>query len=80
LAEIADEPRMDLDFSMSALFAGMFVSTLGTGIFIYGKKAAKFLPLTAGGAMCIYPLFIYSPLVLWSLTGALCLLLFLTRE
>jgi hypothetical protein len=69
-----------MDFSMSALFAGMMVSAIGTGIFIYGKKAAKFMPLVAGGAMCIYPLFIYSSIVLWSITSALCLLLYLTRE
>jgi hypothetical protein len=69
-----------MDFSMSALFAGMMVSAIGTGIFIYGKKAAKFMPLVAGGAMCIYPLFIYSSIVLWSITSALCLLLYLTRD
>jgi hypothetical protein len=69
-----------MDFSMSALFAGMMVSAIGTGIFIYGKKAAKFIPLIAGGAMCIYPLFIYSAAVLWGLTGAICVLLYLPRE
>lgn len=69
-----------MDFSASALLAGLFVSALGAGIFIYGKKTAKFMPLAAGGAMCIYPLFIYSALMLWSITGVLCVLLYLTRE
>ncbi len=69
-----------MDFSLSSILAGMFVSSLGAGIFLYGKKAAKFFPLLAGGAMCIYPLFIYSPAVLWSLTALVCVALYLLRE
>jgi hypothetical protein len=78
MGEVADGGFMD--FSISALFAGMMVSAMGTAIFIYGKKAAKFMPLVAGGAMCVYPLFIYSAVALWGITGAICVLLYVTRE
>ena len=69
-----------MDFSASSLLTGLLVSSLGAGIFLYGKSTAKFLPLAVGGAMSLYPFFIYSPWLLWSITAALCVVLYVGRE
>ncbi|HUO09203.1 MAG TPA: hypothetical protein VM008_12930 [Phycisphaerae bacterium] len=69
-----------MDFSASSLLAGLLVSSLGAGIFLYGKSTTKFLPMAVGGAMSLYPFFITAPWLLYSLTGALCALLYVARE
>ncbi len=58
----------------------MLVSTLGFSIFLYGKNVQRFWPLIIGLAMMTYPWFIYSATILWSLTAALCIVLYLARE
>jgi hypothetical protein len=74
----ADKTPMDL--SASTLLTGLLISSLGAGIFLYGKANAKFLPMIAGGAMCLYPFFISSPWLLWTITAGLCALLYIARE
>jgi len=37
-----------VDFSASGLFASLFVSTIGMGLFMYGKKLRR-LPQMGGG-------------------------------
>jgi hypothetical protein len=69
-----------MNFSATSLLSGLFVSSLGAGIFLYGKSTAKFIPLIAGILMCIYPFFISSVPLLWLVTIALCVLLYVTRE
>ena len=53
------------------MFAGLLVSTIGGGLFMYGKKASRMIPLIAGLAMCLYPFVVTNPWVLWGITGAL---------
>jgi len=69
-----------MDFSTSSLIAGLVVSSLGAGIFLYGKATSKFLPLAVGAAMSLYPFFIYSPWLLWTITALLCVVLYIGRE
>jgi hypothetical protein len=45
------------------LLLSMFYSTIGLGMFIYGKKALRFVPLIAGLLLMILPYFISS--LLW---------------
>jgi len=53
------------------LFAGFLVSTVGFGLFLYGKKQARIPQLVAGIAMMVYPGFIASPMIILALGGAL---------
>ena len=45
------------------LLLSMFYSTVGLGMFIYGKKAVRFVPLIAGLLLMVLPYFITS--LLW---------------
>ena len=66
-----------MDLSAGSLFASLFVSTVGFGLFLYGKKATRVPQLAVGLAMMVYPYFVVS--AAWSLGifGALCAGLFL---
>jgi hypothetical protein len=69
-----------MNWTASGLLSGLFVSCLGAGFFLYGKATAKLFPLIAGILMSIYPFFISSVPLLWTVTGVLCVLLYLLRE
>jgi hypothetical protein len=45
------------------LLLSMLYSTVGLGMFMYGKKAVRFVPLIAGLALMIVPFVITS--ILW---------------
>ncbi|HVS73715.1 MAG TPA: amino acid transport protein [Phycisphaerae bacterium] len=69
-----------MNFSATWLLSGLFISCLGLGIFRYGKVTAQFTPIFAGIAMLVYPYVIYSVPLLWLITAAICVLLYLMRE
>jgi len=46
-----------MDLSASTLIAGMLISSLGFGLFLYGKKQTRFPQLVTGLVMMIYPCF-----------------------
>ena len=52
-----------MDLSASSLVAGLLVSGVGTGLFLYGKKQGRIPQLLAGVALMVYPMFI--PSALW---------------
>ncbi|MGC4032855.1 MAG: hypothetical protein QM754_14195 [Tepidisphaeraceae bacterium] len=56
----------------SWLLLSMFYSTVGLGMFIYGKKAVRFVPLLAGIALMVVPMFIDS--LLWMTAASLALM------
>lgn len=58
-----------MDLSAGTLFAGMVVSTLGMGLFIYGKRESRFPQLVAGMAMMAFPMFVSGALPILG-TGA----------
>ncbi len=68
-----------MDFSFSAIFSGLVISSIGGGLFIYGKRAEKYLHLLVGLSMCVYPILISNLLILWPLTVALIALLYIFR-
>ena len=45
------------------LLLSMVYSTVGLGMFMYGKKAVRFVPLIAGIALMVIPYFVDS--LLW---------------
>ena len=55
---------------MNSFIFGILAGAVGAGYFIYGKRQSKFVPMTAGILLCVYPYFTDS--VLWlSIIGAL---------
>jgi hypothetical protein len=51
--------------SPASLAIGILTGAIGLAYFIYGKRQARFAPLLAGLALCVYPYFVDS--VPWSL-------------
>ncbi len=58
------------NMSTGSLISGLVVGSIGTAMFIYGKKQQKFASLGGGILLCVIPMFITSALLLWGLTGA----------
>jgi len=51
-----------VNLSPDWLIASFFVSTIGFGLFLYGKKQTRIPQLLTGLALMIYPSFVASPL------------------
>ena len=47
-----------MNFTPGYLFASMFVSTIGFGLFIYGKKQERIPQLAAGVVLAVFPMFV----------------------
>jgi hypothetical protein len=62
--------RMDID--ANSLLAGLFVSSIGFVLFMYGRKMNRVPHLGAGLILLVYPYFV--PGALWILAIAACLL------
>jgi len=62
---------MDMDFSAGWLFATLLVSSVGMGLFLYGKKQARTPQLFAGLVLMIYPGFISSAAAMLAIGAAL---------
>ena len=52
------------------LISGLFIGMVGVALFIYGKKQANLRCLAAGAALCIYPYFVTSLLLMWLIAAA----------
>lgn len=50
-----------MDFSTGWVFASLLVSTVGFGLFIYGKKQLRIPQLVSGILLMTYPAFLASP-------------------
>lgn len=61
---------MDVDGNW--LLLSMVYSTIGLGMFMYGKKAVRFVPLIAGIALMIVPFFVTS--LLWMSVASVALM------
>lgn len=59
---------MDLNHP-GVLFSGLFIGLLGMVIFMHGKRESKPSCLLAGAALCIFPYFVSSLLLMWAITG-----------
>ena len=71
LATRSDLQAMGFEMSAGWLMAGMIVSTVGMGLFLYGKKQLRMPQLFMGIVMMVYPAFVASPLLILVLCGAL---------
>ena len=67
-----------MELSGATLLASLVVSTIGFGLFLYGKKQLRFPQLIVGLVMMIYPYFVASPVATWGIGGALVLALVAT--
>lgn len=61
---------MDLSHP-GALFSGLILGVIGSGMALYGKKQASPAPLIGGLALCVLPCLVASVLAMW-LLGGLC--------
>ncbi|HEY2409419.1 MAG TPA: hypothetical protein VGI10_25610 [Polyangiaceae bacterium] len=61
----------------NALIAGFFISTVGFGFFLYGKKQARAPQLAVGLLLMIYPYFVSNVLLMLAIGGCLLGLLWL---
>ena len=57
---------------MDALIASIFLGIIGSGYFMYGKKAHNPVPLVSGVLLCVFPYFIDS--FLWTMVIGVALL------
>ncbi len=72
---------MDFDLpSPGVLFAALLFSVIGLAAFMYGKKQARFSPMTIGVALMVYPYFVSRAWLLWGIGVALCAALYVFRE
>jgi len=47
-----------MDLSAGSMFAALLMSSLGFGLFIYGKKQLRVPHLVVGVALMVYPYFV----------------------
>jgi len=47
-----------MDFSANSMMASLIVSTVGLGLFRYGKKQERAPQMYGGMAMMVYPMFV----------------------
>ena len=55
----------------NSLLVSFLFGTLGMGMFMYGKKAARVVPLAAGAGLMVVPYFITHILIMIVICGAL---------
>ncbi len=55
---------MGIEFTPGWMMASMVISTVGFGLFMYGKKQRRVPQLIAGMALMIYPAFVPETLLL----------------
>ena len=62
-----------MDLSFGTLLSSLVVGSIGFGLFLYGKKQARFPQLIVGIAMMGYPYFVPSPVPMLGIAVALTL-------
>jgi hypothetical protein len=62
---------MEIQFTAGWMLAGLLVSTVGFGLFTYGRKQTRVPQLLAGIVMMVYPGFIASPAVILAIGAGL---------
>jgi hypothetical protein len=59
-----------MSLSPLAIFSAIFIGLIGMALFIYGKKQAQAAPLLTGVALCVFPYFVTSIVLMWLITAA----------
>jgi hypothetical protein len=49
-----------VNFDPTFLFLSMVMGAIGMGLFVYGKKQSRIVPLVGGLALMVYPYFVES--------------------
>ena len=62
-------------FDPTVLFLAMVISSVGLGLFVYGKRQARLPQLAVGLALMVFPYFTHAPRVLVTVAGLLVLAL-----
>lgn len=60
-----------MEFSASSLFASFLVGLVGLGLFLYGKKQTRLPQLIVGLVLMVFPYFIESAAIVYAVSGAL---------
>ena len=60
-----------MDGSAGRLFLSLLISSVGVGLFLYGRKQGRIPQLVAGLALVIYPYFVGNLLLMGGLAVAL---------
>lgn len=60
-----------MDVNASTLMASLFVSTVGMGLFVFGKKQTRIPQLLIGMALMGFPYFVPNPVWMLSLGAGL---------
>jgi hypothetical protein len=69
MARWQDEVAMDFG-SPWAIVSSVVIGAVGMVLFARGKREVNVPQLVGGGAMCVYPIFITSVLLLWVIFAA----------
>jgi len=69
-----------MDFSAGSLFASIVVSTVGFGIFQYGRKQRRVPQVAVGMALMGFPYFAAGPIAVYGIGVALVLGLWLATR
>ena len=64
----------------SSLMASLVFGMIGMGMFMYGKKAGRPIPLAAGAGLMVIPYFITHLVIMIIVCGALTAVPWLMRE
>ncbi len=60
-----------MDLSASGLLASLLIGSIGTGLFLYGKKAVRIPQLVCGLVLMIFPFFVSGALTMLGLAAVL---------
>ena len=60
-----------MDLSASSLFANVFVSAVGFGIVLYGKKQRRAPQLVTGLVLMVFPYFVTEAMWMLTIAGVL---------
>ncbi len=60
-----------MDLSAETLFASLVISSVGMGLFLYGKKQLRTPQLIVGLALLAYPYFVTDAMVMCGIGAAL---------
>ncbi len=62
------------------LFAPLIFGVIGLAAFTYGKKTQQWKPMASGVGLMVYPYFVESTWLLYSIGTMLCVSLFVFRD
>ena len=61
-----------MDTSSVGLFLSLLISSVGAGLFIYGKKQGRWPQMAAGVLLCVYPYFVSNLWLMGGISVVLC--------